>query len=737
MAKSLVVVESPAKAKTINKFLGKDFTVKASLGHIRDLPEKRLGVNIKDGFKPQYVTIKGKEKVIRELRRAAKSADKVYLAADPDREGEAICWHIKQALGKIDKPVYRITFNEITGKAIREALKNPGDININLVNAQQARRVLDRLVGYQISPILWRNVRKGLSAGRVQSVALRLVCEREEEREKFQPQEYWVISVKLVGESGEPFTARLVAVGDRKAEIEGKGFKITEEEARAIAEKLKSLTFQVESIKRQIRRQSPPPPFITSKLQQEANRRFRFPARKTMMIAQQLYEGVELGGEGPVGLVTYIRTDSTRVADEAIAAVRELIKRNYGSQYLPSKPNVYKSKKGAQDAHEAIRPTYLDRPPDSIKAYLSPDQDKLYNLIWRRFVASQMKPARLQLTTVNISADGYQLRASGSVILFDGFLRAYKGEGGEKEGKETLPELKEGEKLKLLEVKPEQFFTQPPPRYTEATLIKELEDKGIGRPSTYATIISTLLDRGYVVKEKGYLAPTDIGIMVNRLLIRSFPEIMNVGFTADMEDKLDKIEDGKADWVEVLREFYSGFRKYLEAAPDKIHEAKKEMEEETNEICEKCGRKMVIKWGKYGKFLACSGYPECTNTRPIKEEEVVTDQVCELCGSPMVIKTGRYGRFLSCSNYPKCKNTKPIGTGVKCPKCGGELVERRSKRGRTFYGCENFPKCDYAIWDKPVNKSCPKCGFPFLVEKRSKGKTYLACPNEGCDYVER
>jgi len=735
MAKSLVVVESPAKAKTINKFLGKDFTVKASLGHIRDLPEKRLGVNIKDGFKPQYVTIKGKEKVIRELRRAAKSADKVYLAADPDREGEAICWHIKQALGKIDKPIYRITFNEITGRAIREALKNPGDINLNLVNAQQARRVLDRLVGYQISPILWRNVRKGLSAGRVQSVALRLVCEREEEREKFQPQEYWVITAKLVGESGEPFTARLVAIGDRKAEIEGRGFTIGEEEARSIAEKLKGFTFRVESIKRRVRRQTPPPPFITSNLQQEANRKFRFPARKTMMIAQQLYEGVELGGEGPIGLVTYIRTDSTRVADEAIAAVRKLIKRNYGSQYLPSKPNVYKSKKGAQDAHEAIRPTYLDRPPDSIKAHLSSDQYRLYNLIWRRFVASQMKPARLQLTTVNISADGYQLRASGSVILFDGFLRAYRGEGDDKR-KETLPELKEGERLELLEVKPEQFFTQPPPRYTEATLIKELEDKGIGRPSTYATIISTLLDRGYVVKEKGYLAPTEIGIMVNRLLIKSFPEIMNVGFTADMEDKLDRIEDGKADWVEVLREFYSSFRRYLDAAPDKIHEAKKEMEEETDEICEKCGRKMVIKWGKYGKFLACSGYPECTNTRPIKEE-IVTDRVCDLCGSPMVVKTGKYGRFLACSNYPDCQNTRPIGTGVKCPKCGGELVERRSKKGRIFYGCENYPKCDYAIWDKPVNKPCPKCGFPFLVEKRSKGKIYLVCPNEGCDYVER
>lgn len=735
MAKSLVVVESPAKAKTINKFLGKNFIVKASLGHIRDLPEKRLGVNIKDGFKPHYVTIKGKEKVIRELRKAAQSADKVYLAADPDREGEAICWHIKQALGKLGKPIYRITFNEITGKAIREALKNPGDINLNLVNAQQARRVLDRLVGYQISPILWRNVRKGLSAGRVQSVALRLVCEREEERERFQSQEYWVITAKLVGESGEPFTARLVAIGDRKAEIEGKGFLMDEKEAKAIAEKLKGLTFQVESVKRQTRRQKPPPPFITSRLQQEANRRFRFPARKTMTIAQQLYEGVELGGEGPVGLITYIRTDSTRVADEAIAAVRKVIRESYGSQYLPSKPNVYKSKKGAQDAHEAIRPTYMDRPPDSIKAHLSLDQYRLYNIIWRRFVASQMKPATLQLTTLDISADGHRLRANGSVILFDGFLRAYRGEGGDEE-KETLPPLKEGERLELLEVKPEQFFTQPPPRYTEATLIKELEDKGIGRPSTYATIISTLLDRGYVIKEKGYLAPTEIGIMVSRLLIKSFPEIMNVGFTADMEDKLDRIEDGKVDWVEVLREFYSGFRKYLETAPDKIHEAKKEMEEETDEICERCGRKMVIKWGKYGRFLACSGYPECTNAKPIKEEEIVTDQVCDLCGSPMIIKTGRYGRFLSCSNYPKCKNTKPIGTGVKCPKCGGELVERRSKRGKTFYGCSNYPECDYAVWNKPVNKGCPKCGFPFLLERRSKGKAHLACPNEGCDYVE-
>jgi DNA topoisomerase-1 len=737
MAKSLVVVESPAKAKTINKYLGRNFTVKASLGHIRDLPERKLGVNIKGGFKPQYVTIKDKAKVIKEIREAALSADKVYLAADPDREGEAICWHLKQVLGKINKPIYRITFNEITERAIKEALKNPGNINLNLVNAQQARRVLDRLVGYQISPILWKSVRKGLSAGRVQSVALRLVCEREEERERFQPQEYWVITAKLVGEEGKPFLARLVAIGERKAEVEGKGFLMNEEEAKSVAESLRGLTFQVESVKRQTRLQKPLPPFITSKLQQEANRRFKFPARKTMSIAQQLYEGVELGSEGPVGLITYIRTDSTRVAEEAIAAVRDHIRAIYGPDYLPSKPNLYKSKKGAQEAHEAIRPTYLDRTPESVKSHLTPDQYRLYNLIWRRFVASQMKPARFQLTTVNISASQYQLRATGSVILFDGFLRAYRN--GERDEEETLPELKEGERLELLEIKPEQFFTQPPPRYTEASLIKELEEKGIGRPSTYATIMSTLLDRKYVVKEKGYLVPTEVGVLVNRLLVKSFPEIMDVGFTANMEDKLDEIEDGRADWVEVLKEFYSNFRKYLQTAPDKIYQAKKEMEEETDEICEKCGRKMVIKWGRYGKFLACSGYPECTNSRPIKEEkkEIVTDQICDLCGSPMVVKLGRRGRFLACSAYPDCRNTKPIGTGIKCPKCGGELVEKSSKKGRVFYGCDNYPQCDYAIWDKPVDKPCPRCGSSFLVEKKSKGKTYLACPNEGCDYVER
>ena len=696
MAKSLVVVESPAKAKTINKYLGKEFIVKASMGHIRDLPENELGVDIKNGFKPKYVTIKGKSKVIKELRETAKQVDRIYLAADPDREGEAICWHLKQILDSAKKPIYRITFNEITERAIKEAIKNPGDIDLNLVNAQQARRILDRLVGYQISPMLWRSVKGGLSAGRVQSVALRLVCEREEERERFQPQEYWVINVELETESGERFQARLISIGDRKAEIEGKGFLIKEDEAKSIAESIRGLTFKVSSVKKQKRRQSPPPPFITSKLQQEANRKFRFTASKTMTIAQQLYEGVELGEEGPVGLVTYIRTDSTRIADEAVEAVRRYIETRYGGEYLPPKPNVFKNRRGAQDAHEAIRPTSVERTPESIKEYLSPDQYKLYSLIWKRFVACQMRPAEFELTSAEMKAGEFTLKATGSVVLFDGFMRVYtESKDEEEEERKKLPPLEEGQTLRVVKVEPQQSFTQPPPRYTEATLIKELEEKGIGRPSTYATIISTLFERGYVVKEKGRLVPTELGKLVNKLLIKSFPEIMDVKFTANMESKLDEIEEGRANWIDVLKEFYANFRRYLEAAPRAMSEAKKEMVEETDEVCKLCGRKMVIRWGRYGRFLACSAYPEC-------------------------------------------KFTRPLGIGVKCPKCGGELVERRSKKGNTFYGCENYPDCDYVVWDKPVDKPCPKCGFPFLVEKRGqRGRRYLACPNEGCDHVER
>jgi len=666
------------------------------MGHIRDLPENELGVDIKNGFKPKYVTIKGKSRVIKELRETAKQVDRIYLAADPDREGEAICWHLKQILDSAKKPIYRITFNEITERAIKEAIKNPGDIDLNLVNAQQARRILDRLVGYQISPMLWRSVKGGLSAGRVQSVALRLVCEREEERERFQPQEYWVINVELETESGERFQARLISIGDRKAEIEGKGFLIKEDEAKSIAESIRGLTFKVSSVKKQKRRQSPPPPFITSKLQQEANRKFRFTASKTMTIAQQLYEGVELGEEGPVGLVTYIRTDSTRIADEAVEAVRRYIETRYGGEYLPPKPNVFKNKRGAQDAHEAIRPTSVERTPESIKEHLSPDQYKLYSLIWKRFVACQMRPAEFELTSAEMKAGEFTLKATGSVVLFDGFMRVYtESKDEEEEERKKLPPLEEGQTLRVVKVEPQQSFTQPPPRYTEATLIKELEEKGIGRPSTYATIISTLFERGYVVKEKGRLVPTELGKLVNKLLIKSFPEIMDVKFTANMESKLDEIEEGRANWIDVLKEFYANFRRYLEAAPRAMSEAKKEMVEETDEVCKLCGRKMVIRWGRYGRFLACSAYPEC-------------------------------------------KFTRPLGIGVKCPKCGGELVERRSKKGNTFYGCENYPDCDYVVWDKPVDKPCPKCGFPFLVEKRGqRGRRYLACPNEGCDHVER
>jgi len=767
MSKSLVVVESPAKAKTINKFLGKNFVVKASVGHIRDLPKSNLAVDIENNFEPKYVTIRGKGKVIKELKSTAQKTDKIYLAADPDREGEAICWHLAKVLKSTKKPIQRIIFNEITKQAINKAIENPGEINQDLVDAQQARRILDRLVGYQVSPILWRSIKSsGLSAGRVQSVALRLICEREEEIEAFEPQEYWSITAKLENKSKDNFEAKLFRLGEKKADISNYGFFLSsfaafltgekidedkefdESQANAIVDDAKNKDFLVKDIKRKERKRNPYPPFITSKLQQEASRKLYFNAKKTMKIAQELYEGIEVGQEGAIGLITYMRTDSTRVANEALDAVREHIEQVYGKEYLPSKPRYYKSKKGAQDAHEAIRPTSLERTPESIKSSLSDDQFKLYELIWKRFVASQMKPAILDITTVDIEAGDYIFRATGSIIKFDGFMTVYMEDSDDKDEDEDeggiLPVLDVGEKLKLLNLTPKQHFTQPPPRYTEATLVKEMETKGIGRPSTYASIISTIQSRKYVSKEKRRFLPTDLGKMVNHLLIQSFPDIFDVSFTARMEDELDKIEDGKIDWVKVMEDFYQPFSKSLQNASDNMYEARKELEEETDEVCEKCGSKMIIKWGKYGRFLACSAYPECKNTKPFgengsKPKDQPTDEVCEKCGSPMVIKTNRYGgKFLACSAYPKCKNTKPIPIGIDCPEegCDGYLTERRSKKGRTFYGCSNYPDCKFATWNKPVPKPCPKCNAPFLVQKSSKKKgEYLACIADDCDYT--
>ena len=702
MKKALVIVESPAKARTINKYLGKDFAVMASVGHIKDLPKSKLGVDIEDDFRPHYETIKGKGKIIAELKKASKDAEAIYLGPDPDREGEAIAWHIQEVLnGRKNKKIYRVLFNEITPKGIKEAIAHPTSVDMHKVEAQQARRILDRLVGYQVSPLLWEKVRRGLSAGRVQSVAVRLICEREREIERFVPREYWSITAEF-----EDFKAKLHKKNNKKIEVS------TEKEALDVVEALKGAEFRVRDVERKERKRNPLPPFITSTLQQEASRKLSFSAKKTMMIAQQLYEGVELGKEGPVGLITYMRTDSPRIAKEALEAARGFIKENYGTDYLPPKPNVYRGKKGAQEAHEAIRPTDLRYTPDYVKQYLAKDQWRLYELVWKRFIASQMSPAILDQTSVSITAGEYLFQATGTVMKFPGFVAVYEeGKDEETEKEEKLPPLEAGEVLVVKAIVPRQHFTQPPPRFTEATLVKEREEKGIGRPSTYASIMSTIQEREYVVKEKGRLRPTELGFLVTDLLVKSFPEILDVKFTAHMEEEFDMIEEGRMPWLGVMKEFYGPFRESLERAKEEMKSVKGEAEP-TDIECQKCGRMMVIKWGRKGKFLACSGYPECKNTCDftvdesgrikVVEKVVETGERCPECGQPMVVKSGRYGRFLACSDYPNCKTTKPFSTGVPCPEgCGGELVERRTKRGRVFYGCSNYPSCTYATWENP------------------------------------
>ena len=754
MPKSLIVVESPAKAKTINKFLGRDFVVKASMGHIRDLPSKELGVDVDNEFAPKYTLIRGKGKVIKELQAAAEKVDSIYLAADPDREGEAICWHLAHELRKTKKPVFRITYNEITKGAIQAAVDNPGEINQSLFDAQQTRRILDRLVGYQISPILWQNVKPGLSAGRVQSVAVRLICEREEEIEAFEAQEYWTITATLKGEDAAPFGAKLLQIGSEKGTISTYGFTIDETRAHEIVNDAKTEKYVVKEIQKRERKRRPVPPFITSTLQQEAARKLKFTVRRTMSIAQKLYEGLEVGSQGSIGLITYMRTDSTRVADEALNEARGYIQKTYGSEYLPSKGVQYRSKNSAQDAHEAIRPTSADRTPESLRSHLSSEQYRLYDLIWKRFIASQMTPAVLDQTTIDISAGGYFFRATGSVIKFNGFMAVYMESNdevpiqnrGNSDEEAILPPVKVGQVLSLLKLDPKQHFTQPPPRYTEATLVKELEAKEIGRPSTYAAIISTIQDREYVVKEKGSFMSTDIGKLVNQLLIKGFPNILEVQFTAKMEELLDTIADGKVDWVKVMRDFYQPFLLSLAAAPDKMYKARKDMEEESEEICEKCGSNMIVKWGRYSRFLGCSNYPECRNTKSLEAESAQpaepeeTDEVCDKCQKPMVIRTSRSGgKFLACTGYPKCKNAKPINIGIDCPEpgCDGYLGERHSRRGKPFYGCSNYPDCDFAVWDKPLPQKCPDCNAPFILEKTTKTKgKHLACYNKECSYTQ-
>jgi len=719
MGKSLVIVESPAKARTINKYLGSGFTVLASVGHIKDLPKSKLGVDIDNGFEPSYVKIKAKQKIIRELKSAAKDADKIYLAPDPDREGEAIAWHIAEEIDKDRKKTQRVLFNEITKGAIQAAIAKPTDLDLKKYEAQQARRILDRLVGYQVSPVLWKKVRMGLSAGRVQSVAVRLVCDREAEINVFKSVEYWHVDTLLESAKGDKFSARLAKKDGKKL------VPATEAEANAVVTDLKALDFSIGKVDKKEVKRNPLAPFTTSKLQQDASRKFGFSAKRTMMIAQQLYEGVELGSAGPVGLVTYIRTDSTRLAPSAVEAVREYIGSTYGKEYLPAKPNVYKKKKGkskTQDAHEAIRPTSMEYTPESLKGMLDAAQLKLYSLIWKRFVACQMAPAIMDQTRVEIHGGTYILTTSGSVMKFPGFTRVYEvgldnvvkdnDKDGGKEKSGLLPPLEKGEKTTLLEVLPSQHFTQPPPRFTEATLVKELEENGIGRPSTYATILSTIQDRGYVEKVEKKLHPTELGTLVNGLLVESFPEILDAEFTAHMEEELDMIEEGTLPWRELMTEFYGPFSKRLEKAKVEMKSVKEEVTA-TDIICDKCSKPMVIKWGRRGKFLACTGYPECKSTSDfttdesgavkVAENTAETDEKCPKCESPMVIKSGRFGRFLACSKYPECKSTLPYSTGVSCPEegCEGTLVERRTKKGRTFYGCSKYPDCKHATWKLP------------------------------------
>jgi len=719
LSQSLFIVESPAKARTIKRFLGKGYEVKASLGHVKDLPKKELGVDVQNDFSPQYVVIKGKEKALKELKKAAKDKKRIYLALDPDREGEAIAWHVSQEIGAPSANLYRVRFNEITKRSIKEAVENPQQIDMKVVNAQQARRILDRLVGYKVSPLLWATIYRGLSAGRVQSVALRLVCEREGQIEEFQPQEYWSIIALLLSRDGSPFKAKLHKMGSKDLKIPNKA------RADRILADLKGRKFNVAKVALDKRKRNPYPPFITSTLQQEASKRLNFSTKKTMALAQELYEGVDLGKKGRTGMITYMRTDSNRIAQEALKEARTWIKVKFGDDYLPSKPWAYKSRKSAQEAHECIRPTSAEREPDQVRGHLSPDQFKLYSLIWRRFLACQMNPALYLSTVADIQAGPYLFRATGSTLEFPGFLKVYPLLGEEET---ALPPLTEGEVLELKEITSQQHFTKPPPRYTEASLVKELEEKEIGRPSTYAQIITTILIRGYVKLEERKFFPTELGKTVNKILIENFPSLFDVEFTAQMEENLDRIEAGKDEWVEVLKGFYGPFQKMVEEAEGRKAQLKSGLIQETGVICEKCGRKMIIKWGRNGRFLACSGFPKCTYTKPLQEEE--TRERCELCGAKMVVKSGRYGKFLACSNYPQCKFTKPLSTGVNCPRqgCDGYLVARRSKRGNTFYGCSRYPKCDFAIWNKPVAQRCPHCGGPYLVEKTKKGEPYLYCP---------
>jgi DNA topoisomerase-1 len=815
LLKGLVIVESPAKAKTIQKYLGKGFTVEASLGHVKDLPKSTLGVDTDNDFEPEYVVIPGKEKVLAKLKKLALGMDQIFLAPDPDREGEAIAAHLafeldgngaskkskkkkKEDADSVPR-IQRVTFNEITKRAVQAAFEHPRAIDQNLVDAQQARRVLDRLVGYQVSPLLWDKVRRGLSAGRVQTVALRLIVEREREIKAFEKKEYWTIDAHLAANKPPAFDARFVGKGEEKIEV------TNGEDAEKIRAALESADWVVRSVDKKERRRNPAAPFTTSKLQQDSSRKLRFSVKRTMMIAQRLYEGVELGEEGLVGLITYMRTDSTRVSPEAIQEVREYVGKEYGAAYLPEAPNTFKEKKDSQGAHEAIRPTSAMRHPDQVKQYLKEDEFKVYKLIWQRFVASQIMPAVFDQTTVDIDAksgaETFWFRVTGSVLKFDGFLRVYEEskDGKDEEDEELkhkLPALEAGQKLKLQELKPEQHFTEPPPRYNEASLVKELEERGIGRPSTYAAILTTIQERQYAQKIGGKFTPTEIGLVVTDLLVENFPDIFDIQYTARLEEELDEIEEGKEKWTDALGDFYKKFTKDLKYA-EKHMENIKRMEKPTDEKCERCGSPLVIKWGKhgsfyacstydkddpntctftkenpinlpdldsadvqettqeeycencgrvmvlkrgrFGQFMACTGYPDCKTTRRLdqgkKVPDIPLDEPCPKCGRNMMIRHGRFGEFTACSGYPECKYVKQNYIGVKCPDCkDGDLVEKRARKGNTFYGCGNYPKCKFTSAHKPIAEKCPSCGSEYLVEKNLKAGPVIACPNKECDF---
>lgn len=684
MSKTLVVVESPAKAKTIEKYLGKNYTVKASMGHLRDLPKSQFGIDVDHAFAPKYINIRGKGPIIKDLKAAAKKADKVYLASDPDREGEAIAWHLAHILGLSDDAECRIVFNEITKPAIQAAVKNPKKINIDRVDAQQARRMLDRIVGYKLSPLLWRKVRKGLSAGRVQSVTVKMICDREKEIMAFVSEEYWTIGARLKSAAKAAFEAELTSVSGKKPEIKN------ESDAKNIEEKLSEQEFIVDEVKKRQRQRKPSPPFTTSSLQQDASRKLGFTARKTMMLAQQLYEGVELGKRGPVGLITYMRTDSTRISEIAQGEAREFILEEYGKEYLPEKPPVYSTKK-SQDAHEAVRPTSVAQTPDKLEKHLSKDQHKLYKLIWERFIASQMMPAVYDTMNVSVTGGEFNLKAVGSKLKFDGFTAVYVEGRDVKEPKEKmLPDLEEGTAVKLQKVLPKQHFTEPPPRFNEASLVKTLEEKGIGRPSTYSPIIETIVGRGYVTRTEKKFQPTELGFVVVDMLKEYFKSIVDVAFSAELENQLDEIAEGKIDKNDLLGEFYTPFAETLEHAEAEIGHV--ELPVEVSDVpCEHCGRLMVVKQGRFGKFLACPGFPECRNTKPLLKD-----------------------------------------IGVKCAKCGGEIVERKTKRGKVFYGCRNYPECDFVTWDMPVKENCKECGAFMQRHQYKNGRFVLYCSNDAC-----